>query len=83
MKVMKRIIPIVILVMILQIYLATNVSHAETEGDVFSGVDISENGDGSIIAKLSTDKSTLTISGTGEMTNSFHTTCPWNNYKKT
>jgi len=34
---------------------------------IFSGVDISANGDGSVIATLSNDKTTLTITGKGKM----------------
>ena len=63
---LKRIIGVLIVFIVLQLSIVILQSHAADE-DIFNGVDISENGDGSVIAKLSEDQTTLTIIGTGEM----------------
>ena len=58
----------IILILLLLLQLSIIIKSVYCTEAIFSGVDISENGDGSVIAKLSTDKKTLTISGTGKMT---------------
>lgn len=56
--------------------------HPETDPIFTTGIDVSKTGDGSVIARLSEDQTTLTISGTGEMKNWWNSNdVPWIDYK--
>ena len=77
----KKIIGVLIVFIALQISIAILQSHAADEA-IFTGVDISKNGDGSVIAKLSQDQTTLTISGTGEMKDFSKYNTPWYSNRK-
>ena len=83
MSMLKKVIGVLIVFLLLQVSVVIMQSHAADE-DIFKGVDISKNGDGSVVANLSQDQTTLTISGTGEMKDwdyENYSNIPWfNNY---
>ena len=82
MSMLKKVIGVLIVFLLLQMSYVIMQSHAVDE-DIFNGVDISAKGDGSVIATLSQDQTTLTISGTGEMKNWRESSDrPWYSYRK-
>ena len=81
MSMLKKVIGVLIVLLLLQVSVAIMQSHAAD--DIFKGVDISKNGDGSVEATLSRDQTTLTISGTGKMKNWSDTSgIQWYSYRK-